>query len=647
MTANLLRRSRFLLERWIQRGILHQLMVMICLVVAVAGLGGTVAWLTTPQFEGPGDAIWWAFLRLTDPGYLGDDEGLTLRVISTTVTVLGYVLFMGSLIAIMTQWLSTTMRQLESGLTPISMRDHMVVLGWSNRTPEIVLQLLNAQGRLKRFLESADASRLRIVIQVEEVDAVLRQELRDHLGEHWNRSQIFMRSGSPLQPDHLERLDLRRASVILVPGADFDSGGSDGSDTRVVKTLLTMSGLLRDVPADDRPSVVAEIFDPFKANLARNAFEGDVEVISSDRTISRLLSQSVRHRSLAQVLFGLLAHRRGNSIYLRSFPQLAGQRPSDLLESFPTAVVLGLVRGEGAERRAHLDPPGTEELRRDDLLLLLAPSYDAGAPRVVASTQPRTEVRTHAPRPSSTRRTHRILVLGWSHKLGALAEELGQSSARDFEVTVMSRVPVEERERWLARVAFDSERVRIVQLDGDYALESDLLEVDLDSFDNITMIASDWMDSSEDADARTILGYVLLRSHLDHMEDPPEVLVELLDPDNVHLFHRQHDEYLVTPQVLSYLIAHVALRPELHCAYDALLCAGGTEINLQSAAEFGLVGERVDFALVQRRAREAGMTALGLLIGDGAPQLNPDRSRTWELAAEDQLILLSTDQATR
>ncbi|MCA9290808.1 MAG: hypothetical protein KDA25_06745, partial [Phycisphaerales bacterium] len=119
MFDHLRRRLTFRLERLVQRGALVQLLLMSGLVVLVAVVGGLVAWAITPNFDDPLAAVWWAFLRLTDPGYLGDDEGAALRTISTVVTVLGYVLFMGSLIAIMTQWLARTIRGLESGLTPI------------------------------------------------------------------------------------------------------------------------------------------------------------------------------------------------------------------------------------------------------------------------------------------------------------------------------------------------------------------------------------------------------------------------------------------------------------------------------------------------------------------------------------------------
>ena len=161
---------QFALERWIQKGIIAQLLFTAGVVGLVAVAGGLVAWATTPGFDDHWSAIWWAFLRLTDPGYLGDDQGFALRVISTVITVAGYVLFMGSLIAIMTQWLAATMRRLEIGVTPISMRGHVVILGWSNRTPEVIRKFLQARGRLARFLDRKHARKLQVVVLGDSLD---------------------------------------------------------------------------------------------------------------------------------------------------------------------------------------------------------------------------------------------------------------------------------------------------------------------------------------------------------------------------------------------------------------------------------------------------------------------------------------------
>ena len=165
--------------------------------------------LLDPEFSEAEDGVWWAFLRLTDPGYLGDDEGLARRTISTVVTVLGYVLFLGLLIAILTQWLNQLIARLESGVTPVSLSDHVIVLGWSQRTPTIVQELLRTRKRVERFLARQGARELRIVILAERVDATLIADLRERLGALWNDRQVLLRSGSPLRLEHLERVALR------------------------------------------------------------------------------------------------------------------------------------------------------------------------------------------------------------------------------------------------------------------------------------------------------------------------------------------------------------------------------------------------------------------------------------------------------
>ena len=121
LTTHLLARLKnylkFRVEQLLLRGAHSRLLFIASLIGVVAVGGGLMVQATDAPFDDSETAIWWAFLRLTDPGYLGDDEGLARRVISTVVTVLGYVLFMGSLIAIMTQWLNQTIRNRDVGMS--------------------------------------------------------------------------------------------------------------------------------------------------------------------------------------------------------------------------------------------------------------------------------------------------------------------------------------------------------------------------------------------------------------------------------------------------------------------------------------------------------------------------------------------------
>ncbi|MCL1478216.1 MAG: hypothetical protein MH219_12130 [Marinobacter sp.] len=78
-------------------------------------LAGLAVLAVGQKFDSVGAAVWWAFLRLTDPGYLGDDIGAWQRFVSTLLTVSGYVVFMGTLVAILTRWLIAKMEELERG----------------------------------------------------------------------------------------------------------------------------------------------------------------------------------------------------------------------------------------------------------------------------------------------------------------------------------------------------------------------------------------------------------------------------------------------------------------------------------------------------------------------------------------------------
>ena len=95
-------RFKFLVERMLLRGAHYRLLLIAALIGLVAAMGGVLVLQMEgleSGFTGPGEAVWWAFLRLTDPGYLGHELELESQGVSTAITVLGYVLCMDALIA--------------------------------------------------------------------------------------------------------------------------------------------------------------------------------------------------------------------------------------------------------------------------------------------------------------------------------------------------------------------------------------------------------------------------------------------------------------------------------------------------------------------------------------------------------------------
>jgi hypothetical protein len=657
MSQRLRDRVTFVFERLLVRGA-HWRILVIAFAIALISLVGGILVYPDPAprpdpFDNVGEAIWWAFLRLTDPGYLGDDQGTWRRIVSTALTIIGYVIFLGALIAVMTQWLNAVMRNLERGLTPIVENGHLLILGWTDRTPTIVRELLVSEGRVRRFLRRHQTKNLRIVILADEVGPQYIQELRDSLGPLWDGRRIILRSGSPLRVQHLERTDFLHASVIVIPGADFAGAigvgdASETADTAAIKILLSIANEAAARHVDELPQVVAEIADARKAVIAQRVYPGSVEIVASDLFISRLITQNVRNRGLSHLTAELFAHGPGNEIYVREHPELAGSTAGTLPSRFRRAIVVGVVRPDGHRYRPMLSPPADLVLEPGDKLVLVARHYDDTDPSAAPESERSPAVPPvpgAPPRQTPPRHPRRILVLGWSHRVPALVAGFGAYEREDFELDIVSAVPALERERELAKYGPGPARVQVRQIVGDYTVPSDLAAVEPAAYDHIVLLGSSWLPGREESDARTVLGYLLLREQLGNGARP-HVLAELMDPGNLALFREQPVEVFVTPQIVSRILAQVALRPELGPVFDELFGPSGCAVTFQEASELGVAGRDVGFEDIQLAAGARGAVALGIRIARDATQptgglrLNPSRDKRWTLEPGDQVIIL-------
>jgi ion channel POLLUX/CASTOR len=648
MTGHLTNRAKFLLERLVLRGAHYRLLIIAALIGLLSVVAGAIVHIMGGGPDGGFPAaVWWAFLRLSDPGYLGDDEGVLLRLVSTLLTVLGYVVFLGALVAIMTQWLNARMRALEAGLTPIAQRDHVLIIGWTNRTPTIVQELVLAGSRVRRFLQLHGTRRLRIAILAEEVTTELSIELRERLGPLWNERQVILRTGSALRLDHLRRVDFMHASVVIMPATDFGTGGPDQADARTIKALLSVASHQRGRDNGELPLVVAEIFDSRRIDVARRAYGGPIEILASDAIISRLIAQNVRHPGLSHVYGELLTQRHGNEVYVRRFPSLEGATVSEIAAHFDEAVLLGVVRPAGDTFRPLLNPDARTRLEAGDRLAMMARSYAATEPADAAFDGAITRAAAVRPAADGPRRPLRVLVLGWSHKVPALLREFDSYASESFEIDVVSTAPVGRREAALHRYDVRPQRLLVRQHEADFATPSVLEHLDVASFDSIVLLGSDRLVSGEESDARSMLGYLMLRDLLPQ-HGGPTVLIELLDAGNLPLFGGPTGEVLVSPVILSHMLAQVALRHELRSVFEELFGPGGAEIIFRAPAEYGLDGAHASFRDVESAAAARGETALGVRIADRAglhaatTTLNPPRAQFWSFAEGDEIVALTT-----
>jgi hypothetical protein len=546
---------RFTIERLLLRGLHYRLILAAAVIAFVAISAGLLALLLDPNFEDVGEAIWWSLLRLTDPGYLGDDEGVVSRSISTVVTVLGYVLFLGLLIAILTQWMNALILRGESGTTRVEFKNHILILGWNHRTPSIVLELLRTRGRISRFLKKRAAQELRVVILAEHVDADLGEELKSILGARWDDRRVVLRSGSPLKLDGLERAAFHDAASVVLPGADFASARPGVSDAEVIKTLESIShaeGLTQQVP-----HAVAALYIAKHGDVARRAYRGELEVVAADQIISGLMAQCTFQCGLWPVYSELLSSNKDNAIYVR---ELDGEYAIEIGQArlaCPNAVVIGVIQSE--TRNPILNPSSDMRVKSGDALIFIAKHFDDC--RVADGVAPTLIAQMPDWHPVSSK-IETVLILGWSRKVPQVLAEMLSYQQKQLSIDVVGTTPVNEREILLDNVASGQLPATVRHVEKNFLDPDVLSEIHPGDYDAVLIIARERLADETVADAATISTYLTVDTLLTGSEKP-QIVAQVLDEENAVLFDGDHVDAIVSPMIVSYILSQVALKREL------------------------------------------------------------------------------------
>lgn len=638
-------RARFFLERQFIKGAGHQLLFVAAAIGLVSALGGALLLFT--EEDGFPDSIWWAFLRLTDPGYLGDDEGTWRRTVSTWLTVSGYVLFMGTLVAILTRWLIDMMRRLELGLTPVSLRNHVVVLGWNSRSIPLLQELLGSGERLSRFLQRHNTRALKLVVLAEDVSAERMHEFRQQSRLGRAAGRIIFRSGTALQPEALQRAACLHASVVIIPADTHNQPTPISSDMETIKALLSLSAEARSLQSRP-PFVVAELSDSRRITAARRAYGGNLEVLAGDRSISRLLAQNLMHPGMTELYTELLSAPDGNEFFIHPASEYEADTLAEVARKCPHAILCGLLREQDGQWQTQLNAPSDTRIEAGDLLVFLSSGFDNSLP-----VRSRKEYLDMCPRPekvipinSENPTRMKLLLLGWNRRVPALLRELGTYRNCHFDISIVSALAAPGRRREIEIYGTPPDNVHCEQIEADFLQESALQDLKPDRFESVILSSSDRIGSREEADARALLGSLLLEDVLEDQPSRPQVLLELSDPSNELLLARGNHETLISSRILSHMLAQIALRRELLAVYDELFTAGGVEIVFHDPELYGLAPDS-DFGSFERAAAAAGETALGVIrqqpvSGGGRLQLNPPRSRALDLQPGDRLVVLIT-----
>ncbi|KKZ73764.1 hypothetical protein VO63_11540 [Streptomyces showdoensis] len=576
-------RTRYWIDRTVVKGMttVAGWLTLVCLAL-VAPVSALLVWTDSRSpatVQGKVESVW---RTVGQTLRLGGEVGPPLRVVLTVLLALVSLLYVSTLVGLVTTAITDRLTELQRGQSTVVERGHSLVLGWSEQTPTLVAELLaaHAQRRHGAVVVLADRDKLDMERELRAVAAAVGGR----------RVRLICRRGRPADPAALARVGPAAAGTVVVLPPDTPE-----ADTQVVKTLLA----LRAVVGEVRPvRVVAAVRQSRHVSTARQAAGPGAVVLDVDGVAARILVQCVLEPGLPLVLEDLLDFA-GAELHVHRVPGLVGRTFGELRTACADGCVVGLVRPDGPPL---LNPPPRTALGPGDAVVVLA---EDGTPPTWTTTPPPPPPPRPPAESAPPAAPARVVVLGWNRRGPEIVAGLSHNG---WEAIREQTLPPTDP----ARPAHP-----VLVLGGP--------------------------DGHPDPDEQALVTLLRLRAAERESGCPVRTVAELSDVRHRRLAPSgAHTDLVVGGRLVGLLMAQVSQTAELAAAFDELFSPTGNAIRLRPATDYVPAGTEAPFATLVEAAGRQGATALGYRPGDSrVPLLNPPKTGTRRWSHEDVLIVVA------
>jgi voltage-gated potassium channel Kch len=595
------------------------------LLIVVAGTIIAIAGIDTGGNKGFVEGAWAALMRTLDSGTMGGDAGWGFRAVALVVT-LGGIFIVSSLIGLLATGINQKLEDLRKGRSLVVEEGHTLILGWSPKIIAIISELMIANEN------QTDAA---IVVMASEDKVWMEDQVRSKIARS-KTTRVVFRTGDPSDPRDLAIVNPFASKAIIILSREEES-----ADAEVIRTVLA---LMQTDPDLQRIKVVAELTDERNATALGMATRGRVATVVSTDIIAKITAQVCRQSGLSAVYQELLDFS-GDEFYFADEPRLAGMTFADAVLSFEAASIVGVKFAGG---RIELNPPMDTRLELGDRVIAIAEDDDkvifSGAPQIPADGLDQTESHELSV-------TEHLLVVGWNHLGPRLLQQLDQYVAADSTVHVIyDRDLVAEKDLDFEGLTKLSVSLEVADTSQHEPLQNLFAERE---FDHVVVLCYRSGVGVAEADARTLMTLLQLRQLVAEPaqgEARVSIVTELLDVKDVELAKVANpDDFVVSEQLVSLLLAQLAENPDLGSVFADLFDSYESEIMLKPAGGYVQTGDTVRFEDAVASARRFHEVAIGYRKESGEDGgtgpvivVNPKKSHEMSFDEADQIIVLTT-----
>lgn len=602
---------------------------------------GGVSIETTDSMMGQLYVIW---LALTDPGNMNQDKKAdpVYKITAIMAGLAGVVIF-SMLIAFITTALDQKISQLKKGHSTVIEEDHTLILGWGERVPEIIRELVIAN-------ESEDNPV--VVILAEEDKEVMDDFLALHMPDTGN-TRVVTRSGKVSSLTNLDIVAIKQCkSVIILPRCTDAAPPATkfASDTRVIKTIL---GVLASKDEEQEMNIVVELYEERSRRIA-SQISSEVTAINGTEILAKILVQTSRSIGLS-VVYGEVMSFDGCEMYFHGKEENIQWNDipfGNALYHFPDGIIMGIRRNDG---KLLVNPPGETPIHNGDDVLILADDDSTIEFQAKPVAAPKSFELAGG---RNDQFIEKELIIGWNPKAEVVIREYADYVLEGSVVDVMVKNPPPELRAKIEQLSEELPTLTVSLIDSDPLRPRALIAAEPFKYDNIIILSQGTVESDpETLDSETIIILMTLRRIFDdHPEESAntKLISEVMDSDNMELVSRAgvHD-FIVSNRFVSMLLAQVSEEQDIIDVYDDLFSEDGSEIYLKPARLYfkGLPGQ-YSFADMIAIAQLRGETCIGVkqtelerdIRANFGVTLIPEKNKVYTLGPEDRLIVVAEDE---
>ncbi|XP_024020332.1 ion channel DMI1 [Morus notabilis] len=630
-----------------------KLLALLFATMFLIGFGGLALYaVNTNSFA---EALWLSWTFVADSGNHADTEGIGPRIVSVSISSGGMLIF-AMMLGLVSDAISEKVDSLRKGKSEVIERNHILILGWSDKLGSLLKQLAIANKSVGGGVVVVLAER-----DKEEMEMDIAKLEFDFMG-----TSVICRSGSPLILADLKKVSVSKARAIIVLATNENA---DQSDARALRVVLSLTGVKEGL----RGHVVVELSDLDNEPLVKLVGGELIETVVAHDVIGRLMIQCALQPGLAQIWEDILGFENAE-FYIKRWPQLDGVRFEDVLISFPDSVPCGIkVAAEAG--KIILNPDDNYVLRKGDEVLVIAEDDDTYAPGPLPEVH-----RGSCPKiVDPPKYPEKILFCGWRRDIDDMIMVLEAFLPPNSELWMFNEVPEKDREKKLTDGGLDIHglvNIKLVHREGNAVIRRHLESLPLETFDSILILADESLeDSVVHSDSRSLATLLLIRdiqskrlpdkdtkstswrlsgfSHSSWIREMQQashksiIISEILDSRTRNLVSVSRiSDYVLSNELVSMALAMVAEDKQINRVLEELFAEEGNEMCIKPAEFYLFDQEELSFYDIMIRARQRQEIVIGYrLANTERATINPlEKSEPRKWSHDDVFVVIASDE---